>query len=130
MAISPMPLAGAEINEHLPASLLDQLSSAFPGGNQPPDRAQRLELLRRLHSYYVAYMAGPEEFTAIPELNADPELRAIEASWLAWEDQQNSAVPLPGSGDEFLAWFREIAARHVQPAFCRYLAEEATLSEL
>lgn len=113
-----------------PAELAGQLARAFPDGDGPVDRAARLDLMRRLHAYYDAYMAGPERFDAIPELNRDPQIRAIEEHWLAWEDRRLGAAALPGSATEFVPWFQDVAARHVQPEFCRYLAEEATLAEL
>ncbi|WP_307622256.1 iron-containing redox enzyme family protein [Streptomyces sp. V3I7] len=95
-----------------------------------PDLEIRFALLRRLHEHYLAYMGGPETFGSIPRLNADPQITAIEDAWLAWEDRQVDPATLPRSAEEFRTWFLEVADNHVQPEFCEYLADEATLGEI
>ncbi|MET9434823.1 iron-containing redox enzyme family protein [Streptomyces sp. NPDC006551] len=110
-------------------SLERDIELAFPASG-PHDREIRLKLLRRLHAHYVAYMGGPEEFSAIPRLNHDPAVTAIEDAWLAWEDRQVDRQDLPATGAEFRDWFLTTADRHTQPEFCTYLAEEATLDEI
>jgi Iron-containing redox enzyme len=119
-----------DVNDGLPLGLAEDLDRAFPVGDSLVDRGVRLSLIYRLHNYYDAYMRGPELFDTIPHLNLDPEIRAIEARWLAWEDRQLADQELPASGKEFLTWFDQVAEQHVQQDFCRYLAEEATLPEL
>jgi Iron-containing redox enzyme len=111
-------------------TLGDDLDRAFPTDDRPADHRIRLDLIRRLHSYYDAYMGGPERFATIPDLNTDADIRRIEAHWLAWEDRQVADAHLPASPEEFLAWFHEVAAQHTQPEFNHYLAHEATLPEL
>ncbi|MGR8009322.1 iron-containing redox enzyme family protein [Streptomyces hypolithicus] len=106
------------------------IAAAFPLGSQAPDLETRFALLRRLHSYYLAYMGGPETFQDVPRLNADPQLVAVEEAWRRWEDAQVDESQLPSTGAEFRTWFLDIAERHVQPDFCRYLAEDATLNEI
>ncbi|MFE2432248.1 iron-containing redox enzyme family protein [Streptomyces sp. NPDC059373] len=113
---------------HIPTFEGDLLR-AFPASGTP-DAATRLRLFRKLHSHYVAYMAGPENFAAIPRLNADPQITAIETAWLAWEDAQVDEDSLPTTPEEFRSWFLETADRHTQPEFCAYLADEATLNEI
>ena len=109
--------------------LKEDLAKAFPSEGSY-DRDVRLELLRRLHAHYVAYMAGPENFAAIPRLNQDPQIAAIERAWLSWEDSQVDLDSLPKTGEEFRDWFLTTADRHTQPEFNAYLAEEATLNEI
>ncbi|MEU7133022.1 iron-containing redox enzyme family protein [Streptomyces sp. NPDC046261] len=106
------------------------IAAAFPQDGQAPDFTTRLALLRRLHSHYLAYMGGPETFQDVPRLNADPQLVAVEQAWLRWEDSQVDEAQLPKTAAEFRTWFLDVAERHVQPEFCHYLAEEATLSEI
>lgn len=119
-----------DIDNSLPAGLADALDRAFPTDDSLVDQEVRLTLIRRLHSFYDAYMRGPELFDTIPALNLDPGIRLIEARWLDWEDRRLGDQELPGSGEEFLSWFRVVAEQHVQRDFCRYLADEATLPEL
>ncbi|MGI5170143.1 iron-containing redox enzyme family protein [Spirillospora sp. CA-253888] len=107
------------------------LALGFPAGpGAVPDEAVRLRLLRRLHAHYVAYLAGPEDFAAIPRLNTDPEIAAIERAWLGREEALASRRELPRTAEEFHPWFLRTAADHVQPEFNAYLAEEATLAEI
>jgi hypothetical protein len=113
-----------------PNVLDSHLGQAFPADSGAVDQQARLTLLRGLHSYYDAYMGGPERFATIPELNTNPAIRAIEARWLDWEDRQIAAEPLPESQGEFLDWFHHVADQHTQPEFSHYLAHEATLPEL
>ncbi|MEU6217256.1 iron-containing redox enzyme family protein [Streptomyces sp. NPDC047022] len=110
-------------------SLEHNLALAFPNSG-PHDRRIRLQLLRQLHAHYVAYMAGPEEFSSIPRLNHDWSITAIEDAWLTWEDRQVDRADLPATGKEFRDWFLTTAERHTQPEFCTYLADEATLNEI
>lgn len=105
------------------------IGKAFPVQGSP-DPASRESLLRRLHNHYLSYMSGPEAFTAIPELNSDPEIVAIEQAWLRWEDAQVDGVSLPSGAGQFGDWFQETASGHIQREFCTYLAEEATLQEM
>ncbi|MEU5429557.1 iron-containing redox enzyme family protein [Streptomyces olivoreticuli] len=107
-----------------------EIAAAFPLGGEAPDLRTRLALLRRLHDHYLAYMGGPETFQQVPRLNADPQLVAVEEAWRRWEDAQVDESQLPGSAAEFRTWFLDIAEKHIQPEFCHYLAEEATLSEI
>ncbi|MDG9701251.1 iron-containing redox enzyme family protein [Streptomyces sp. DH37] len=119
--------------EHNPitsaGSLEQDLEKAFPAVGEG-DRDVRLRIFRRLHAHYVAYMAGPEDFSSIPRLNHDSDIAAIEDAWLAWEDGRVGADSLPRTGEEFRGWFLRTADLHTQPEFCRYLAEEATLNEI
>ncbi|MGW8703193.1 iron-containing redox enzyme family protein [Streptomyces eurythermus] len=111
--------------------LQSDLDSAFPvEPHAIADEAVRLGLLRRLHSHYVAYMAGPEDYARIPRLNTDPEIGAIERAWLGWEDVRVSRVALPSTPKEFHDWFLATAADHTQPEFNAYLAQEANLEEI
>ncbi len=126
-AYAPEREAVGEADAH--QALRQDLAAAFPDAG-PHDRAVRLKLFRRLHAHYVSYMAGPEDFAAIPRLNHDPAVSAIEDTWLAWEDAQVDAGELPVTGEEFKPWFLKTADQHTQPEFCRYLAEEATLDEI
>ncbi|MEV0263559.1 iron-containing redox enzyme family protein [Streptomyces sp. NPDC050617] len=111
------------------SSHTEQISRAFPR-HGAPDPVAREALLSRLHAYYVAYMGGPEDFAAIPRLNADHEIVEIENAWLAWEDAQVDTATLPETGAAFHDWFLEVAAQHTQPEFCDYLAHEASLEEM
>ncbi|MBW8486810.1 iron-containing redox enzyme family protein [Actinomadura parmotrematis] len=107
------------------------LALAFPGpAGTAPDEEARLRLLRRLHAHYVAYLAGPADFAAIPRLNTDPEIGAIERAWLGAEEEIAGRAELPRTAAEFHPWFLRTAADHVQPEFNAYLAEEATLAEI
>lgn len=106
------------------------IAAAFPPGGGAPDQAVRLALLSQLHGYYAAYMGGPETFRHIPQLNADPQICALEDAWRRWEDAQVDAAWLPPTAAGFGDWFVDLAARHVQPEFCRYLAQDATLPEI
>jgi hypothetical protein len=106
------------------------LEAAFPHNGAAPDLEMRLSLMRRLHEHYSAYLAGAGMFENIPRLNEDPQIAAIEQEWLRWEDAQVDTSQLPASAAEFSDWFTALRDRHVQPEFCRYLAEEATLEEI
>jgi hypothetical protein len=106
------------------------LEAAFPHHGAAPDKAVRLALMSRLQKYYAAYMAGAADFLSVPRLNADVEVAAIEDAWLKWEDAQVEESGLPQTATGFRDWFMQLGARHVQPAFCRYLAYEATLDEI
>lgn len=112
-----------------PVSLDMEISGAFPDQGTP-DRSLRESLLRRLHNHYLSYMAGPESFAAIPTLNTDPEIVAIEQAWLSWEDAQVDTAQLPDDAAAFGEWFEAVARQHTQVEFCEYLAEEATLEEM
>lgn len=107
-----------------------QLAVAFPGAGAEADTTARLALMRGLHSHYTAYLGGAHTFRQVPRLNADPAVAAVEDAWLAWEDAQVDEALLPQSADGLADWFATLRARHVQPAFCRYLAEDATLEEI
>ncbi len=106
------------------------LEAAFPHDGAAPDKAVRLAVMSRLQEYYTAYMAGAADFLSMPRLNADAKLAAIEDAWLKWEDAQVQESWLPQTAAGFRDWFMQLRARHVQPAFCRYLAHEATLDEI
>ncbi|MEE1930437.1 iron-containing redox enzyme family protein [Streptomyces sp. TRM 70351] len=109
--------------------LTPQLDRAFPETGAPDPRL-RESLLAGLHSHYVAYMSGPEDFARTPRLNTDPHIRQIEDAWLRWEDAQVDQSQLPRTGAAFRDWFLAVADDHTQPEFCAYLAEEATLPEM
>jgi hypothetical protein len=106
------------------------IAAAFPHDGSAPDQAARLVLARRLQRHYSAYLAGAEAFEAIPRLNADPRIAAIEQAWLRWENAQVDPSQLPETAAEFADWFTALRDRHVQPEFCSYLAQEATLEEI
>jgi len=106
------------------------IAAAFPHDGAAPDLGQRLALARRLQQHYSAYLAGAEAFEDIPRLNEDPQIAAIEQAWLRWEDAQVDTSKLPERAAEFADWFTDLRNRHVQPEFCRYLAEEAGLEEI
>jgi hypothetical protein len=118
------------ITRYPPAGTDLELAAAFPTDGRKPDRAIRLRLARRLQGHYSAYLGGAEAFEAIPRLNADPQIAAIEQAWLGWEDDQVDTSLLPESAAEFSDWFTALRDRHVQPEFCSYLAQEATLEEI
>lgn len=106
------------------------LEAAFPHDGSAPDLAIRLRLARRLHEHYSAYLAGADSFENIPRLNDDSQIAAIEHEWLRWEDAQVDTAQLPASAAEFRDWFTALRNRHVQPGFCRYLADQATVQEI
>ncbi len=106
------------------------IAAAFPRAGVVPVRAVRLELLSELHRYYTGYLGGAESFRLTPRLNGDPRLVHLEKTWLDWEDAQVDTRRLPSSAAEFSEWFQQLSARHVQPDFCRYVAEDASLSEI
>ena len=114
----------------------ENLATAFPAdptavpveGNAL--EAVRQDLFRTLHAQYAAYLSPPEDFQRIPRLNADPAIARLEQTWLDWEDAQVDEARLPRTAAEFPDWFRAVSANHVQPEFCRYLAEDATIAEL
>jgi hypothetical protein len=106
------------------------LAAAFPDGDAAPEQSARLALLSELHSYYTAYMGGPETFLRVPRLNTSQQIVALEDAWRRWEDSQVDAAWLPSSAQGFGDWFVDLATRHVQPEFCRYIAEDATLAEI
>jgi hypothetical protein len=106
------------------------IALAFPLDGTAPDMAARLALASCLQRYYTAYLGDPSTFARIPRLNTDPRFVDIEDSWLRWEDAQADPARLPASADTFVDWFLEVRNRHVQPAFCRYLAEDATIAEI
>ncbi|GAA2687259.1 iron-containing redox enzyme family protein [Actinoplanes palleronii] len=114
----------------------ENLATAFPAdlaavpaeGNAL--EAVRQDLFRTLHAHYAAYLSAPEDFTQIPRLNTDPAIARLEQTWLGWEDAQVDLDRLPRTAEEFPDWFRALSANHVQPEFCRYLAEDATIAEL
>lgn len=105
------------------------LDGAFPLAG-PNDSAARLEILRTLHSYYAAYLADAREFDHIPRLNTDPEICEIERAWLASREARVDQARLPLSTAEFRGWFLTTAENHVQPEFCQYLENHATLPEI
>jgi len=106
------------------------ITAAFPVDSSVPDRSVRLGLMRQLHDYYAAYMAGPEMFQCIPRLNTDSEIGRLEDAWLRWEDSQVDESQLPSTAAEFLEWFIVVRNRHLQREFCRYLANHATVDEM
>jgi hypothetical protein len=113
-----------------PDMATEDLAAAFPSDGSAPDKAARLRLMKRLHGFYSAYLGSAEEFQNVPRLNCDPEITLIEDEWLRWEDAQVTGSRLPENVPEFLDWFRQLGERHVQPDFCRYLADVATLDEI
>jgi hypothetical protein len=108
----------------------DLLEAAFPPDASAPDMVVRLDLFRRLHRYYTDYLGAPHEFQRIPRLNTDPEIVRLEHAWLRWEDAQVDPARLPSSAAEFAEWFQKLSADHVQPDFCAYLANDASLAEV
>jgi hypothetical protein len=106
------------------------IARAVPSDGTAPDTGVRLALMDRLHDHYTAYLGGADSFEQVPRLNGDPGIAAVEDAWLGWEDARVDTALLPASADGLADWFAELRARHVQPAFCRYLAEEATLDEI
>jgi Iron-containing redox enzyme len=108
---------------------VDLVGRAFPSGGEG-EPAARLEVLRHLHGYYSAYLAGAQDFERIPHLNTDPAIREIERAWHAAAESRIDLADLPGSADEFRDWFLATAANHEQPDFCRYLEHEATGPEI
>lgn len=112
------------------STLEADLAAAFPADGSAPDPAVRLALMKRLHGHYTAYLGGAAAFQEVPRLNADPWVTAVEDAWLAWEDARVDTSLLPRSADGLAEWFTQLRDRHVQPEFCRYLAEEATLPEI
>jgi hypothetical protein len=118
------------ITQRPPAGIDIELAAAFPTDGRTPDRAVRLDLARRLQGYYSAYLGGAEAFEDIPRLNEDPQIAAIETAWLDWEDAQVDPSQLPETAGEFADWFSALRDRHVQPEFCHYLAQEASLAQI
>lgn len=107
------------------------LDRAFPQDPAlPGDETARLDLLKRVHTYYVNYLSGPQNFAAIPRLNLDEEIHAIEKQWLYWEEQRVAKVELPSRASDFQDWFLAVAEGHTQPEFNEYLAGEASLEEI
>lgn len=124
MITTTTPATGtAEITERT-------LAAAFPADGATPDQDVRLSLFRTLHRHYAAYLAGPAAFQQIPRLNTDPAIARLEDAWRRWEDAQVPQHRLPADAAEFADWFRALSADHVQPEFCRYLAEDAGIAEL
>ena len=56
-------------------SIVERAFPRAPG--RASDEIARLELLKQLHTYYVGYISGPENFAKIPRLNLDEEIRRI-----------------------------------------------------
>lgn len=108
----------------------DQVAATLFRRGTPPDQAARLALFSQLHHYYTAYLSGPEDFTAVPRLNAEPRISALEDAWREWMDAQVDRTLLPCSGADFADWFTDLARHHVQPEFCGYIAQDATLAEI
>lgn len=108
----------------------DDVAAAFPRRGAEPDQAARLALFSQLHGYYTAYLGGPETFAAVPRLNAEPGVSALEDTWRRWMDARVDAAALPRSGADFADWFTDLASHHVQPEFCSYIARDATLAEI
>ena len=121
-------LAGAVLP--LPGIADDAFAAAYPGDASEPNMSVRYAMATRLHAYYAAYLGGPETFGSIPRLNVDPDVARIEREWLRWEDEQVDIAQLPASSAEFHDWFLALSASHVQPDFCRYLVEDATIEEV
>jgi hypothetical protein len=114
-----------------PKSIIsEEVTAAFPADGTIPERTARLALMRQLHTHYTAYLGGAQEFAEVPRLNCDPRIAEIEDAWLRWEDAQVDEERLPRSAGEMAVWFESLSRQHVQPEFCRYLAEEATLEEI
>jgi hypothetical protein len=111
-------------------TLDEDIAAAFPLDGSAPDQDIRLALVNRLHSFYTAYLGGAAAFQDVPRLNTDPAITAVEDAWLRWEDALVDTSLLPESADGLAEWFGRLRDRHVQPEFCRYLAEEATLAEI
>ncbi len=107
----------------------DVVGRAFPATGEG-DPAARLEALRHLHSHYMAYLAGGQDFERIPRLNTDPGIQEIERAWHAARESRLDPASLPESVEEFSEWFLTTAGDHEQPEFCRYLGDEATLPEI
>ncbi|MQS10728.1 iron-containing redox enzyme family protein [Streptomyces kaniharaensis] len=107
-----------------------EIAAAFPADGTEPDTAVRFALMERLHRHYTSYLAGAESFLTVPRLGGDPLTAATEDAWLRWEDRQVDPAGLPESAEGLADWFAALRSRHVQPAFCRYLADEATIEEI
>lgn len=107
-----------------------ELVRAFPRDHQAPEAGTRQTLIEGLHTRYLAYLDAPEAFETIPRLNALPSDVRTEDGWVAWEDRQVDLSRLPERGSDFAAWFNALGDAHVQPEFCRYLADDATLPEI
>jgi Iron-containing redox enzyme len=87
---------------------------------------------RRLNSYYLRQLAGPEFYADIPNAADQAELAAIEAEWMAEEVRRCDLADLPETADGFRKWYSRLFKRQIDQAasFFDYLAEEATLAEL
>jgi Iron-containing redox enzyme len=112
------------------ADFAADIAAAFPLDGAAPDKKVRFALMSRLHGHYTAYLAGAGDFAQVPRLNGDPEITAIEDAWQRWEDARVDPSLLPQDAAGFTDWFVALRDRHVQPEYCRYLAEEATLDEI
>jgi hypothetical protein len=112
------------------AAARPEVAAAFPADGSAPDQAARLHLMRTLHRHYTAYLGGAEGFDLMPRLNTDPLITAVEQAWQDRLDAQVDPARLPRSAETLADWFAELGGRHVQPEFCRYLAEQATLDEI
>jgi hypothetical protein len=112
------------------ADFAADIAAAFPLDGAAPDKKVRFALMSRLHGHYTAYLAGAGDFAQVPRLNGDPEITAIEDAWQRWEDARVDPSLLPQDAAGFADWFVALRDRHVQPEYCRYLAEEATLDEI
>jgi hypothetical protein len=115
---------------HRPSITDGDIAAAFPQDGSEPDKTVRLALMDLLHDHYTAYLGGAESFERVPRLNGDPQIAAVEEAWLRWENDRVDTGLLPQSPEGLADWFAALRARHVQPEFCRYLAEEATLNEI
>jgi len=109
-------------------SIVERAFPRAPG--RAGDEIARLELLKQLHTYYVGYISGPENFAKIPRLNLDEEIRRIEDRWLHWADDRVNSFELPDEAQDFHDWFLSVADAHTQADFNEYLAQEASLEEI
>jgi hypothetical protein len=122
-------MSSSDVTPATPAINPEAVTHAFPTTGHG-DSAARLQVLQHLHSHYVAYLAGGQEFERIPRLNTDPEIQEIERAWQAARESQLDPVSLPDSVEDFGEWFLNTAGNHEQPEFCHYLEHEATLPEI
>ncbi len=125
-------LIGSALPRHTltaPLARPDVIERAFPTAGDG-DPASQLDVLRHLHAYYTAYLAGAQDFERVPCLNTDPQIREIERAWHTSRESRVDLARLPRSVDEFQEWFLTTARNHEQPDFCHYLEHEASLPEI
>ena len=102
---------------------------AFPENlDTPPDRAEQLRCLQRLHRHYLTFFTAPEESLTLGDWETPEDIALIEAAWNRYEEALAGPAlsDIPTTAKEFNEWFRVIGVENEYQDLCDYLRNGAS----